>query len=1142
MAETYSSHKKGPPIPDKQPQALKELVAPHVDSFNSFLEEDLPMAIDDLAPHRVTNVPGVGAVQFWIEDVNISYPTKNDDSLDSKLYPYECRELRLTYKAPMYATVCRRVGDLPVEKFQRKFGAVPIMVRSNRCHLANMSPAQLIKHNEEATEMGGYFIVGGNERLIRMLILPRRNHVMAITRGAFSNRGPTYTNMATSIRCVRPDQTGQTVVLHYLKDGTCTLRFLLKKQEFFIPTITLLKAFVDTTDREIYEKITAGDVTNTFLTDRVELMLRDAKKYNVHTKNQCLAFLGARFRVALGYDDDMTDSQVAVEMIRRHIFVHLDRARDKFNLLVYMIRKLYAFVGGEISEDNADSPMNQEILVGGHLYTMMIKEKFADWLETLQTVLQKDLKNNVGDIQDATYFKKAMDKCGAAIGRKLEYFLATGNLVSTSGLDMMQVSGYTIIAEKLNYLRYIAHFRCVHRGAFFATMKTTSVRKLLPEAWGFMCPVHTPDGAPCGLLNHLTAACQVVCEQQDVSGLEQVLVGLGMVPIETTIAYDKQHMTVFLDGRVIGHLNFEDADGFAENLRFLKVTGHDGVPSMLEIGYVPRSADYGGGKAGPAYPGMFLFSTPARMMRQVRYLATDQMENIGSFEQVFLNVACLDEDIKPGRTTHQDPHPTSMLSIVANLTPFSDFNQSPRNMYQCQMGKQTMGTPCHTFGHRCDNKMYRLQTPQAPIVRTQGHVKYNIDDYAQGTNAIVAVISYTGYDMEDAMILKKAAYERGMAHGTVYTSKVYDLDNYRDKNEPLRHRFTNYKTTADEVRDNRIKPELDSDGLPHIGQKVKQGDPLAVIVDDTTNKVRFESHKSQEPAIVEEVRLLGMNPQAALGAAPTPLQRVGIKLRLNRNPIIGDKFSSRHGQKGVLSQLWPEADMPFTESGMTPDIIINPHAFPSRMTIGMLVESMAAKSGAIHGMYQDATPFQFTEQDRAVDYFGQQLQKCGYNYYGNEPMYSGIHGTEFKADIFIGVVYYQRLRHMVSDKYQVRSTGKVNQLTRQPVKGRKMGGGIRFGEMERDSLLSHGVAYALHDRLMMCSDASQGHICRLCGNLLSAHVVPETIQGGETNEVTCRVCKTGDGVELVNIPFVFRYLANELAAMNIRLTLDVKAH
>ena len=192
--------------------------------------------------------------------------------------------------------------------------------------------------------------------------------------------------------------------------------------------------------------------------------------------------------------------------------------------------------------------------------------------------------------------------------------------------------------------------------------------------------------------------------------------------------------------------------------------------------------------------------------------------------------------------------------------------------------------------------------------------------------------------------------------------------------------------------------------------------------------------------------------------------------RYDRRPIIGDKFSSRHGQKGVLSCIWPAEDMPFSENGIIPDVIINPNAFPSRMTIGMLVESMAGKAGAMHGYFPDSTPFRFDENNRAIDHFGEQLASAGYNYYGSETLYSGSSGLMMEAEIFMGVVYYQRLRHMVSDKYQCRATGPINKYTKQPVKGRKAGGGVRFGEMERDSLISHGASFLLRDRLMTCSD------------------------------------------------------------------------
>lgn len=230
------------------------------------------------------------------------------------------------------------------------------------------------------------------------------------------------------------------------------------------------------------------------------------------------------------------------------------------------------------------------------------------------------------------------------------------------------------------------------------------------------------------------------------------------------------------------------------------------------------------------------------------------------------------------------------------------------------------------------------------------HNKYGFDNFPNGTNAVVAVISYTGYDMEDAMILNKSAHERGFGYGTIYKSDIFDL-------KGVIGAAKTGKNTLHFGIGRDVKPDADqrewigSDGLPLIGRQVKPGDPIAAYIDDVTGRTKYHKYKGDEVAYIEEVRLLGSD------AGDAELSKIHIKLRIPRSPVIGDKFSSRHGQKGVCSQKFPMIDMPFSESGMSPDVIINPHAFPSRMTIGMFVESIAGKAGAMHGLAQDATPF-----------------------------------------------------------------------------------------------------------------------------------------------------------------------------------------
>ncbi|KAI0920779.1 DNA-directed RNA polymerase I subunit rpa2, variant 2 [Taiwanofungus camphoratus] len=1085
----------------------------------------------------------------------------------------------------MVVKLCWRVNDGPIEVEHRDCGLLPIMVRSVRCNLRGMSSAELVRKHEEPEEFGGYFIINGNERLIRYLILPRRHHVIGLVRPSFANRGPSYTPYAVQMRCVRSDQTSATNTLHYLSNGSAMFRFSWRKQEYVIPIMLILRALVSASDKEIFEGIMMQDFEDTFLTDRVELLLRSFKMYDLPTGDRCLEFLGNKFRVVLNMPEDWTNKAVGVWLVQKMVLVHLDSPREKFRMLLFMLRKLYALVSKSCCVDNPDSPQHQEVLLPGTLYGMIIKERLEEALNGFALGIRQDVSRSEPSVDffDKRYVKKVLSRTNFDIGSRMSNFLATGNLVSPSGLDLQQASGFTIVAEKLNWQRYISHFRSIHRGAFFAELKTTTVRKLLPEAWGFLCPVHTPDGSPCGLLNHLSRTCRIVTAPLATAHIPALLATHGMTQAFTPSVDGRRNLCVQLDGRLIGWAPAAVLKQLAMSLRIWKTEGKYSIPLDLEIGFVPVSK-------GGQYPGLYLFASRARMMRPVKFLANGRGDQIGSFEQVYMDIACTPEEVEPGVSTHVEYAPTNFLSILANLTPFSDFNQSPRNIYQCQMSKQTMGTPATALRHRTDNKLYRLQTGQSPVVRPALHNTYGMDSFPNGTNAIVAVISYTGYDMEDAMILNKSAHERGFAYGTVYKSQTVDLKDatgaIRSSASPTLHFGLGPEIRTEGDRQHPCCHFVDNDGLPFVGARLSPGDPLVAYVDDTTGRTRFVKYKGDEIAYVDTVRILCGD------TGDTEPQKVHITLRITRAPVIGDKFSSRHGQKGVCSQKWPAIDMPFSESGMQPDIIINPHAFPSRMTIGMLVESMAGKAGAMHGLAQDATPFQFTEEDTAVDYFGEQLLAAGYNYYGNEPMYSGITGQEFAADIYIGVVYYQRLRHMVLDKFQVRTTGPVDPVTRQPVKGRKRAGGIRFGEMERDALIAHGTSFLLQDRLMNCSDYSTAWVCRTCGSLISlgyddislgemvvgsSGKLKPTGPGGEY----CRVCRAnaeeedvrarqtlaedqhsrasaqgdlriaipsqhvlgpalkGGDLDIVAVPYVFRYLCAELASMGIAVSLEV---
>jgi len=485
-----------------EPDVRSHLAAPHVESFNYFINEGLPLAVQNLLPVTLERPNGETRGQrvvMTISSVRMSSPIKSEDCKDPRMLPGECRHLRQTYKAPLYATLVFTLEGGGSVEIDRRVGNVPLMVKTRHCHLFGKTQSELVKMGEEPYEFGGFFIANGNEKAVRLLSLQRRNYVMAIIRPSFSKRGATYTKYGCMLRCVRPDQSGSTVTLHYLSTGNCTLSVKIRKQEYLIPAVVILKALTGTSDEQIYSHVMGGDAANTFVSDRIEVALREGNRIaGLRTQEHYLAYLGQRFRPllirALYLTERETDEDMGRALLRHFIFIHLDSDADKWNQMVLMMQKLYALVSGTIQPDSPDSLHCQEVLLPGHLMTMMVKEKLQDYVVGMKDVFMKDLRgaalglNKMGDkinLSDREYYESLVMRCPVDIGRKLEYFISTGNLVSQTGLDLSQVSGYTIVAERLNFLRYLSHYRSIHRGQFFTTMKSTAVRKLLPESWSF---------------------------------------------------------------------------------------------------------------------------------------------------------------------------------------------------------------------------------------------------------------------------------------------------------------------------------------------------------------------------------------------------------------------------------------------------------------------------------------------------------------------------------------------------------------------------------------------------------------------------------------------------------------------------------
>ncbi|KAH0488663.1 MAG: hypothetical protein KVP17_003969 [Porospora cf. gigantea B] len=1280
-------------------QELVDATQPHIESFNTFIDHYLPEIprhldscwVDPYYEDAYALDPCYTSpeyLQISVSDLELGHPIRQDaEGFDKRMFPWYCRNAHCTYGAPLYVTfLMHNQVKGRSKKLRLMVGTMPVMVRSNRCHLSGLQPGEMARAAaEDVNEVGGYFVINGNERCIRFVIQQRTNYPIAIRKPRLKDRDLFFTEYAVLMRCMRTDGTSTNNIAFFTEDEQCCYRVLLNRAEYMCPFWVLLRALMPTLQMEqLKQKLFGMELLGENGAERTtkleflwqafvdqEAMFTEVDKY----EDRHLAALGKFFYDGLTnkLKPGATFEDAGRMVINRYVLVHTDNWNDKFETLLLMYRKLLALVHGDIPPENVDSFAYQELIGPGQMFASILKEALYQALVSVKMSYNYEffVAKQTGENPSETLFEKILMRAQGDVAHRINYFMATGN-VQTYTLDLQQLSGWTVMADRLNIHRFLAHFRAVHRGQFFAQMRTTEVRKLLGETWGFLCPVHTPDGGPCGLLLHMSQSCVPVMESDRFAGRaalkvffhkRNVAVNLSGRTITPPVSLPNS-VPVVVDGVPICHVPRREFDHWVKLIRQTKMTGAEGLPVHMEIAAFKKGCG--------AFEGIFLFCGNGRCVRPVRHLQSGQREWIGPLAQPWMNIACLPSEVSkaerllpvqaklverytnrgpgedppipddfheqltslrhqreeeemrlvctqklrasgtmpvsplgdtnglppsgltgeafrsilgdltemvPLKYTHLEMQPTSMLSITSTLTPFSNHNQSPRNMYQCQMLKQTMGTPFHNVPMRTDNKSYRLLFPQRPIVRTSDYRKYDFDEYASGTNAIVAVIAYTGYDMEDAMILNKSSVERGFCNAVVYKQKLVDSYPASAKFKDARnYSFSNRGPTGQP-----IEKGLDVDGFAPIGTYLTVGSPLyrTVNVGQTGADGRPVSsvtyYKDSEPAYVEKINLISpveVDPKIRRMRGGPSGMRASIKLRCVRNPIVGDKFASRAGQKGICSMLMPHEDMPFTGSGIVPDLVFNPHGFPSRMTVGMLVESMAGKVSLLEGRYSDCSPFrdfplrpetgvkwtdeggykgwvqrggrymtpdekQRHERDPAVDYFGKELLSRGYQYYGYEPMHSGFFGGEMTAHIFIGSIYYQRLRHMVSDKWQVRSTGPIDSLTHQPIKGRKRGGGIRFGEMERDSMLAHGCSAILQDRLMHCSDEHKGFVCPKCGSLLS----PALSQGkgrrvgGRTPVPHCRVCDIP--ARLVSIPYVFRYVCNELAAMNVTIRLQL---
>ena len=469
--------------------------------------------------------------------------------------------------------------------------------------------------------------------------------------------------------------------------------------------------------------------------------------------------------------------------------------------------------------------------------------------------------------------------------------------------------------------------------------------------------------------------------------------------------------------------------------------------------------------------------------------------------------------------THCEIHPSTIFGILASCIPYPEHNQSPRNTYQCAMGKQAMGMFVSNFDKRMDKTAYVQTYSMRPLVDTRIMNFINLHKIPSGEMVMVAIMTYSGYNQEDSIMFNEASVDRGLFSATIYHTekdedkKIHGDEEIRckpDKHKTKGMKFANYDklNTRGVMEENSLIENKDI----VIGKVI----PIKEARNDHTKVIKYRDqsriYRTKEDTYIDK-NYINRNGDGYTFAK--------IRVRAYRKPKIGDKFSSRHGQKGTIGNIVSASDMPFTEDGLRPDIIINPHAIPSRMTIGQLKETLLGKVLLELGGFGDGTSF----GDFTVKEITEILLDLGKEKNGNQIMYNGMTGQQIETSIFLGPAFYQRLKHMVADKAHSRSIGPMVVLTRQPAEGRARDGGLRFGEMERDCMISHGASRFTQDRIYYASDKFKVPVCKKCGLI--------AIYNDEKHKHLCTTCENRTDFAIVNIPYACKLLTQELISMNI---------